>query len=152
MKWIPRVVIFGASLAAAAGVLAHCEIPCGIYGDDLRFALLAEHIDTIEKSMKEIVALSAAKTRNDNQIARWVANKERHADEIQEIVAQYFMTQRVKPADAGDAAARARYVEQITLLHEMLVAAMKAKQTTDLAHTERLRALLADFKEAYGRR
>lgn len=27
---------------------AHCEIPCGIYGDSLRISLMYEHIKTIE--------------------------------------------------------------------------------------------------------
>ena len=31
---------------------AHCEIPCGIYGDSVRIALIYEHITTVEKSMK----------------------------------------------------------------------------------------------------
>ena len=34
--------------------VAHCEIPCGIYDDQLRAKLIAEHATTIEKSMKKI--------------------------------------------------------------------------------------------------
>jgi nickel superoxide dismutase len=33
-------------------VYSHCQIPCGIYDDPARFDMLAEHINTIEKSMK----------------------------------------------------------------------------------------------------
>ncbi|MDY6953871.1 MAG: superoxide dismutase [Ni], partial [Thermodesulfobacteriota bacterium] len=33
---------------------AHCEIPCGIYDDQMRIDMIAEHITTIEKSMKQI--------------------------------------------------------------------------------------------------
>ena len=32
-------------------VLAHCEIPCGIYDDQTRVQLIHEHIGTIEKAM-----------------------------------------------------------------------------------------------------
>ncbi|MEE8359335.1 MAG: superoxide dismutase [Ni], partial [Candidatus Omnitrophota bacterium] len=42
-----------------------------------------------------------------------------------------------------------KYIEQLTLLHEILVYAMKAKQTTDLANVEKLRSLLGQFREAY---
>jgi hypothetical protein len=45
--------------------------------------------------------------------------------------------------------AHARYVTQITLLHRMLVRAMKAKQTTEAEHTRQLRRLLDDFRKAY---
>ena len=39
---------------------AHCEIPCGIYGDSVRIALIYEHIETVEKSMNMINEISEA--------------------------------------------------------------------------------------------
>ena len=129
---------------------AHCEIPCGIYDDPARITLLNEHIATIEKSMKQIEALSAA-GGSANQLTRWVMNKEDHANQLQEIVTQYFMTQRVKPLPPdADAAAKEKYLKQLTLLHEMLVYAMKSKQTTDTANTDKLRQLVHDFAHVYG--
>jgi nickel superoxide dismutase len=133
-----------ASMAAA-----HCEIPCGIYDDALRIELIREHIQTIEKSTNQIVELSKASPINYNQLVRWIDNKESHADELQHIVSQYFMTQRVAPADPKDAAAHEKYVKQVTLLHAMLVQAMKAKQTTELAPVEKLKTLTGEFYEAY---
>jgi nickel superoxide dismutase len=134
---------------SAPGARAHCEIPCGIYHDDLRIELIREHIETIEKSASSIAELSKANPVNYNQLVRWVQNKEDHANQLQEVVTQYFMTQRVKPADPKDAAATAAYVKQITLLHAMLVQAMKAKQTADLEPVEKLKALVGEFYEAY---
>ncbi len=59
-------------------------------------------------------------------------------------------TQRIKPvAPSADAAAKRKYVAQLTILHRILVHAMKAKQTTDLIHAEKLRSLLAEFEAAY---
>ena len=55
----------------------------------------------------------------------------------------------MKPADPKDEAAYAKYVKQLTLLHEMLVQAMKAKQTTDMEAVERLKTLTGEFYEAY---
>ena len=145
----------GAIALVVVGVTAwqaysHCQIPCGIYDDDARLAEIAEHIKTIEKSMKQIDEISSAAKPNYNQLVRWVSNKEHHADKISEIVTYYFMTQRIKPADPKDAKAHATYVRKLTLLHGMLVAAMKAKQTTDLQHTKVLSRLLHDFTDAYG--
>jgi nickel superoxide dismutase len=146
-------------LSFAPQVLAHCEIPCGIYGDEIRFYILEEHIATIEKSMTMIVQLSQAEEDegeeekeeeiNYNQLVRWIDNKETHADYLQEVVAQYFMTQRVKPVAEDDMENYKKYLEKITLLHKMLIAAMKAKQTTDLTHVEELRSLLVKFRTAY---
>jgi nickel superoxide dismutase len=127
----------------------HCEIPCGIYGDAMRIQMIEEHITTIEKAMKKIVELSNEKDKNYNQIVRWVTNKEEHADEIQEIVSQYFMTQRIKPVDDKTADKHEKYIMSITLLHKMLIGAMKTKQSTDPANVEELKALLNDFSTAY---
>ena len=148
-KLVCACVVLSVAFLAARPLDAHCEIPCGIYNDALRADLIAEHIATIEKSMAQIAELAAAPAKNYNQIVRWVHNKEAHATELQHIVTQYFLTQRVKPVAPGDKAKHAKYVAQLELLHGMLVAAMKAKQTTDLAHVKTLRELLSAFRASY---
>ncbi|MHC4338567.1 MAG: superoxide dismutase [Ni] [Planctomycetota bacterium] len=65
---------------------SHCQIPCGIYNDQLRSDLIAEHITTIEKAMKMITLLSQADKPNMNQMIRWVQNKEKHAEEMSHII------------------------------------------------------------------
>lgn len=127
---------------------SHCEIPCGIYGDEARFDMLNEHITTIEKSMNKIVELSAENPVNYNQLVRWINNKEDHANKFMDIVTQYFMTQRIKEVAVG-AEGYDKYVKKITLLHEMLRVAMKCKQTTDTANTDKLTELVSDFHTAY---
>ncbi len=69
-------------------------------------------------------------------------NKEHHANELQQIVAQYFMTQRIK-FDTKN------YAEKLTLLHKLLVYSMKCKQTTDLSHIATLRSVLKEFQGLY---
>ena len=139
----------GAALFTAANAVGHCEIPCGIYGDKMRFEQLREHFETIEKSMRKIDELSAASDKNYNQIVRWVNNKEAHANKVQEIVYQYFLNQRIKPVEEEDSPGWDKYVQETTLLHKMLVAAMKCKQGTDTGDVERLRDLLDRFEDSY---
>jgi nickel superoxide dismutase len=134
---------------AARPALSHCEIPCGIYDDQMRISLIEEHIATIEKSMKDIVELSKASPVDYNQIVRWTMNKDTHADELQHIVSQYFLTQRVKPTTPQDGPKYDAYIEQVKLLHEMLIVAMKCKQTTDLQNVDKLRSLTSAFAAAY---
>lgn len=128
---------------------AHCEIPCGIYGDSLRIEQIAEHIRTIEKSMNKINELSEADDKNYNQLVRWINNKEEHAKKIQDIVSQYFLHQRIKPVDPSNEEAYKKYTTHLTLLHEMLVYTMKSKQTTDLKYIEKMRKTLDKFEDAY---
>lgn len=132
-----------------ASVKAHCEIPCGIYGDSLRISLLYEHIETIEKSMNKINELSAAEDEDYHMIVRWVINKEEHAKELQYIVSQYFLHQRIVIKDIADTEAYNKYIEQLTLMHKLLVYAMKSKQTTDLMYIEKMRDTLHSFEHAY---
>ncbi|MEW6411974.1 MAG: superoxide dismutase [Ni] [Candidatus Zixiibacteriota bacterium] len=136
-------------LLTAPVAWSHCEIPCGIYDDSVRVTLMREDITTIEKSMDEINKLSAEGDKNYNQLVRWITNKEAHADKLMGIVTQYFMTQRIKPATADNAQAYEKYQEEISLLHQMLVSAMKCKQTTDKAHTAKLRELVDKFAASY---
>ena len=59
---IDKKIVLGAVFVSAIvfGSLAysHCQIPCGIYGDEARFNMITEHITTVEKSMKLIESLS----------------------------------------------------------------------------------------------
>ena len=136
-------------LAGAGVARAHCEIPCGIYGDMMRIALLREDITTVEKSMKQVQELSKDPSANANQLVRWVNNKEEHCNKIQHTVTQYFMTQRIKPVSPSDAEAHQAYLAKLAALHGMLIHAMKAKQTTDTSHVETLRSLVDEFAGLY---
>ena len=143
MKKRSVVLLLLAAVVAFPHVLwAHCEIPCGIYDDQARVQLIAEHIGTIEKSIQQISDLQKTEAINHNQLVRWVMNKENHATEIQSIVSQYFMTQRIKPNSD-------QYSQKIAVLHRMLIAAMKCKQTTDLKYVAELRELLKTFDQLY---
>lgn len=137
---IPLVVfsiIFANSYAAA-----HCEIPCGIFDDEMRIKMIAEHITTVEKSMKQIMELEKAPSINYNQLVRWVMNKEEHVNKVQKIVTQYFMAQRIKPEHDN-------YEKKLTVLHKMLISAMMCKQTNKLSHPSTLRSLLKEFRYLY---
>ncbi|MFH1932812.1 MAG: superoxide dismutase [Ni] [Pseudomonadota bacterium] len=141
-RWFQVLLAVSVVFFTTSYVAAHCEIPCGIYDDEMRINMIAEHITTIEKSMKEIMNLGAQNPINYNQLIRWVSNKEDHANEIQEIVSQYFMTQRIKPDTKN-------YSQKLALLHKMLIYSMTCKQTTDLSHITMMRSLLKEFQTLY---
>ena len=151
MKFSWLIVVALLSLMGAVGIklYAHCQIPCGIYDDPTRFTLMEEHVTTIEKSMKQIIEISMSDKPNWNQATRWVNNKEHHADELTQIVTFYFMAQRIKPVDPDKGDAHAKYLREVTLLHEMVFYSMKAKQTTDLEYVTRLQSLIKKFKASY---
>lgn len=137
-----RLTIAALVLCAASSAFAHCEVPCGIYDDELRVKKIEEDILLLEKASSEIQALSKEPGKNMNQLVRWVRNKEAHADDIREIAVQYFLAQRIKPESP-------KYAEQMALLHGMILQAVKAKQTTDPAAAAQLRELVQKFRASY---
>ena len=148
-QFFASAILLGVLSLSSLQSSAHCEIPCGIYADSVRITLIYEHITTIEKSMNMINQLSEQESTDYNQLVRWVVNKEEHAKKIQDIVSQYFLHQRIKITSSDNEDAHAKYVKQLELLHNILVFAMKSKQTTDLAHIETLREKVHNFEHVY---
>ena len=142
--------IIAGVLLGISSLSAHCEIPCGIYHDELRFQTLEEHITTMEKSIDMIKELSSkTDALSKNQLTRWIMNKEKHATEFQYILWQYFLTQRIKPVSRKDMKKYKSYHEMLELIHRMTFHAMKVKQTVDYTHTTELRKLLTRFEKLY---
>jgi nickel superoxide dismutase len=132
---------------APRDVRGHCQIPCGIYDDDVQFTLLAQHVETMVRSAQEIQRLLAEEPDNVNQLTRWVINKDEHADAFAEIITDYFLTQRIALLEGE--AGRDAYLQQLELAHRLLVGAMRVKQSDDPAVGEALGETLADFQAAY---
>lgn len=128
---------------------AHCQVPCGIYDDKARFEMIREHAKTIEKAMVQISRLSAEAPINYHTIARWTATKEEHAQKIQDIASAYFLVQRVKTPASNNKKDQENYIKHTTHLHQIMVAAMKCKQTLDVNNVEKLRDLTADYEKHY---
>ena len=121
----------------------HCQVPCGIYDDAIRIVTIKEDFTTISKAMVEIKTLSA---KNDpqslNQLNRWIVTKEEHATNIQKVVSDYFLTQRVKSKNKN-------YDRHLRFLHELLVSAMKCKQTVESKNIDNGLKSLDNFVDIY---
>jgi nickel superoxide dismutase len=139
----PVLVALVLGLGIQGLATAHCEVPCGIYHDQQRFEAMLEDQETIQKAMVQIAALTGKDDAlSHNQLARWVMTKEDHATKTQHVIAQYFMTQRIKASDA-------QYVPKLTAAHAVMVAAMKCKQNVDTKHADALRAAILAFHKVY---
>lgn len=132
-----------AATFTAEQALAHCQVPCGIYGDPARFEALLEDARTIEKAIGQINELAGTHdAQGNNQLVRWIMTKETHASNIQKVIGDYFMAQRIKADDP-------KYVEKLTAAHKVIVAAMKTKQTVDAANAKVLVESIMKFEMAY---
>ena len=124
-------------------LFAHCQIPCGIYSDAMQIIQIKEDLRTIEKSITMIGKLSEkSNVQSINQINRWITSKEEHAQNIQDIISQYFLTQRIKPSSKN-------YENELITLHQLLVSVMKCKQSVNNENVKKSNELLNDFSEYY---
>ena len=131
------------SLLLAENAYSHCQVPCGVYTDELRFMQMLEDHSTIEKANKLILELSDNDDgQSQNQLARWVATKESHASKIQKIVAEYFLTQRIKSSSK-------HYDKLLKGAHSVMVAAMKCKQSIDAEASKNLKSSIIEFQKIY---
>merc|ERR1711871_189836 len=102
---------------------------------------------TIRKAILKIVELSVTlNAQNINQITRWVMTKEEHAKKIIATVSEYCLCQRVKPSVFKD---EKDYTDALKAHHAVMVAAMKAKQSTDAEAAHNLEHAVEDFAKMY---
>ena len=73
--------------------------------------------------------------------------KDEHASKIQKVVSDYFLIQRIKAKTQGSE--YNTYVKQTTTLHQILVSAMKCKQTIDEQNVKLGINLIDQFVEGY---
>lgn len=122
---------------------SHCQVPCGIYDDHARVKAMLEDAATARKAVKLMGELSGkTDAQSNNQIVRWVMNKEKHAQNIISTISDYFLTQRVK-------AKQKDYEERLKKHHGVIVAAMKVKQNSDMKHVKNLEASIKELLAYY---
>ena len=139
--FFPLAIII--SLLSTNWLSAHCQVPCGVYGDSVRFTQMLEDQTTIAKAIAQIHDLAGKKDgKSANQLARWVATKEDHASKIQKIIAEYFLTQRIKSSSE-------KYEDLLKGAHSVMVAAMKCKQGTDPKSADALKTAIENFQAVY---
>jgi nickel superoxide dismutase len=121
----------------------HCQVPCGVYGDTARFTQMLEDQTTIAKAIAQINDLADKKdAQSANQLSRWVTTKEDHAAKIQKIIAEYFLTQRIKSSSD-------KYDTLLKGAHTVMVAAMKCKQGVDANNADSLKSAIESFQSVY---
>lgn len=122
---------------------AHCQVPCGIFADQIEFEKMLEAQTTIAKANAEMAKLLGDDSPLAvNQATRWIMTKEDHCKKIMASVAEYFMAQRIKP-DAEN------YEKTLVAAHNAMRAAMKAKQDPSAEVAEALKAAIIGLYEAY---
>lgn len=108
-----------------AGLLqAHCQMPCGIYHDDMVFDQVDQYIETMVKSIAKLKDNKASNPQEKNEFVRWVVTKDHQSDDVSQLILTYFLQQKIKPGEPDTA-------KKIESAHKLLFYAVAIKQTVD---------------------
>lgn len=128
----------------------HCQVPCGIFDDPAMITGLQQACQTIRKAVVESNKLHTdyvdTTPLNSNQFVRWVMTKEQHANQIITTVSEYCLCQRVK---RGAFATDDEYLCALKSHHQVLLAAMKTKQSMSLEDCDALEQAIHSMTRMY---
>ena len=121
---------------------AHCQMPCGIYHDDMVYDRIDQYVETMVKAMSMLKKNDFANPDESNRFVRWVIQKETASDEIAQILTAYFLQQKIKPGEADTAA-------RLESAHRLLFLLVAIKQNTDVAIVDQFGEEWDKFKNMF---
>lgn len=107
-----------------SGLSAHCQMPCGIYNDQMVYDQINQFYLTVFKAVKNMEALKADSLEDRNKFVRWVITKDRLCDETAELITKFFLQQKIQPIDDN--------VDLLKSLHKLLFLLVAIKQNVDI--------------------
>lgn len=107
------------------GLSAHCQMPCGIYHDNMVYDQIDQYSETMYKAVSEIKENKFQTPAERNQLVRWVYQKDVQSDEISSLISTYFLQQKIKPGEEDT-------TKKITSAQKLLFLVVQIKQNVDL--------------------
>lgn len=106
-------------------LMAHCQMPCGIYHDEMVFDQIDQFIETTVKAISVLNDNPFSNVQQRNEFVRWIMQKEKGANETAELILTYFLQQKIKPNEEDTA-------KRVISAHLLLFYLVQIKQTVDL--------------------
>lgn len=125
--------------AASLNLSAHCQMPCGIYHDDMVFDQIDQFVEKMVKCMWVLNNSKFQTPRERAEFIRWVGLKEKTSDEIAQEITTYFLQQKIKPGEEETA-------ERLAKAHQLLFLLVAIKQNTDVAVVDQFAENWEQFK------
>lgn len=114
---------------------SHCQMPCGIYHDDMVFDQIDQYVETMVKAMAKLKEIKNGTPQERNEFTRWVITKEHQSDDAAQLILTYFLQQKIKPGDADTD-------KRLQSAHRLLFYIVAIKQQVDFKP-------VADFAEEW---
>ncbi len=121
---------------------AHCQMPCGIYHDEMVFNQIDQYIETMYKGVTELKNNKFSNVSERNNFIRWIILKESSSDEIADLITQYFLQQKIKPGEPDT-------VKRLLSAHKLLFELTAIKQNVELKMVEDFADEWENFKQMF---
>jgi len=132
-------------ICSKAPLVSHCQMPCGIYHDDMVYDQVEQYIETMYKAMSELNHLELTKVKDSNQFVRWVMLKDKESDNVAHLLTIYFLQQKIKPGEQDT-------TPRLISLHKLLFLSVQIKQNTDLSCVKQFKDEWDNFKLMFHRK
>ncbi len=103
---------------------AHCQMPCGIYDDQMVYDQINQYYLTMFKGVKALENNKFQTDEDKNHFVRWVMTKDRLSDEVAMMITTYFLQQKILPIEDNN--------ELLKSLHRLLFLLVAIKQNVDI--------------------
>lgn len=140
--------IFMLTIAGAifhfADAEAHCQMPCGIYHDDMVYDQIDQFVETVYKGISVLNESKFSTPKERNEFVRWVEEKEKCCNEAAQLITIYFLQQKIKPGESDT-------MTRLTSAHKLLFMLVAIKQNTDLEFVKQFNQEWEKFKLMFHR-
>lgn len=133
-----------AAISCFSSLSAHCQMPCGIYHDDMVFDLVDQYVETMYKGITVMNESKLSSVKDKNEFVRWVIQKENASNETVNLIVSYFLQQKVKPGEEDT-------IKRLTSAHRLLFLIVQIKQNADVEIVETFSKEWDSFKLMFHR-
>lgn len=130
------------ALLAFNNLGAHCQMPCGVYHDEMVFDQIDQYVETMYKGMSILNSSKFHGVHDWNEVIRWVILKEKESDATANLLTTYFLQQKIKPGEADTC-------KRLTSCHKLLFLLVAIKQNTDVKFVKDFLEEWEDFKAMF---
>lgn len=117
-------MIFVPFLLGLGQLSGHCQMPCGIYDDQMVYDQINQYYLTMFKGVKALKNNKFQTDEEKNHFVRWVMTKDRLSDEVAMVITTYFLQQKILPIEDN--------TELLKSLHRLLFLLVAIKQNVDI--------------------
>ncbi|CCB85783.1 MULTISPECIES: superoxide dismutase [Ni] [Parachlamydia] len=128
-----------ALLAWGSPLYSHCQMPCGIYHDNMIYDQIDQYVETMVKGITVLTDNKFTTLHDKNEFVRWIMTKETESNKVSELITTYFLQQKIKP-DEEDS------TKKVVMAHRLLFLIVGIKQNIDIKMVKNFQDQWEKFK------